>query len=121
MGFWLRLWYWIVRLTIGFGHKPWRATYFAAGFILLGWLIFCSRSDVMVPTKVAERLVNGPSASQVSKDYPKFRPLVYSIDTFVPLVDFHQATYWLPRGTCVSIYVWVHTALVLALSGLIGK
>jgi len=30
--------------------------------------------------------------------YPKFSPWVYSLDAFLPLVDFHQEDYWTPSS-----------------------
>lgn len=30
--------------------------------------------------------------------YPKFSPWVYSLDSFLPLVDFHQEDYWTPES-----------------------
>lgn len=30
--------------------------------------------------------------------YPKFDPVIYSIDTLLPLVSFHQEDHWTPSG-----------------------
>ena len=65
--------------------------------------------------------------------YPKFNALVYAFEVFVPLLNLHQAQYWLPNakrgawGSVLRVYFWFHrivgtvlsTLLVGALTGLI--
>ena len=86
---------------------------------------------------------------KASEDYPKFGALVYSLDVFVPLVDLHQATYWLPNakfgdklfkselfgmsmptsGDLLRLYMWCHilsgwiltTLLFVGLSGFVKR
>ena len=91
--------------------------------------------------------MDGDGKRHVSKDYPRFNALVYSIDVFVPLVDLHQQKYWLPNasrgdelpifkvfklptsGWWLRSYLWVQiavgwlltTLLALGLSGLIRR
>jgi hypothetical protein len=63
----------------------------------------------------------------MTMDSPKFNSLVYSIDTFVPLVNLYQAKYWLPNNRFLRLYHWVHiafgwiltTLLVVGLTGLV--
>ena len=67
-------------------------------------------------------------------DYPEFNSFVYSVDTFLPIVDLHQENYWLPRGDgdwgwFFRLYLWLHIAVgwllstvaVFGLTGLIRK
>lgn len=81
---------------------------------------------------------------QASEDYPKFNSFMYSLDVFVPLINLHQAEYWLPNanraqelrklrwlrwrtGGLLCVYLWIHTfagwilttLLILALTGLV--
>jgi hypothetical protein len=66
--------------------------------------------------------------SEVSVNYPVFNPLVYSLDVFLPIVDFHQESHWLPnskKGTDKTLvflfktrsdnllhcYFWLHIVL----------
>ena len=64
---------------------------------------------------------------------------MYSVDTFVPLIDLHQSKYWLPNakrgnkllglhiGGLLRLYLWIHivmgwaltTLLVVGLTGLV--
>lgn len=71
---------------------------------------------------------SGTVTRQVKETYPKFSSVIYSIDTFVPLVNFHQQNYWLPdanrgsdflkyrffslrTGEMLRIYLWIHITL----------
>lgn len=142
-GFWL-LW------LIGYGYRPWKAFWFFMLFILLGFFLFNIgySSDLMTATSESAYLKNIDSSvtRTVKKIYPKFNSLVYSIDTFVPFVNFHQKNYWLPdanrgselfnyrfisltSGELLRIYLWIHISFgwllvslfVAGLSGLVRK
>src|SRR6266849_7642360 len=87
IGFWERCWSRILWLTIGYGYDTWRALWFIGGFVLAGTFLFFwgYRSEAI---------------TQVDKEKPEhFRPFnsfVYSLETFLPLVDLHQAKHWAP-------------------------
>ena len=128
--------YWIFGVTTGYGHRPWRALWIGLAIVALGWLLFGLgfANDAMART-------NDPD------DYcPQHCALVYSIDTFVPLIDLRQATYWLPDagdgiirsvwqrkwptcGDLLAVYLPVHiavgwiltTLLVVGLTGVIRR
>ena len=71
------------------------------------------------------------------KDFTRFQPIVYSLDTFIPIVDLHQETNWIPQpergkswvGRWARFYLWVHiafgwiltTVAVAGFTGLIKK
>jgi len=78
-------WYRIFGPLIGYGHKPLRSLKYIAGCIVLGWILFGygHRNNYI---------------RSISNDSPKFNSIVYSIDTFVPLIDLQQAKYWLPKA-----------------------
>ncbi|NRA58475.1 MAG: hypothetical protein HRU13_10230, partial [Phycisphaerales bacterium] len=38
--------------------------------------------------------------------YPRFNPVVYSLDALLPLVDFHQEEYWTPRNGPGWVQPW---------------
>ncbi len=107
------LWYRIFGPVIGYGYRPLRAFWWAAGCIIIGWLLFWKEHRKF------------PNDSLV-KDLPKFCSLVYSIDTFVPLIDLHQAKYWLPKSRYSRCWHWLQisagwvltTLLVGGLTGL---
>ena len=55
--------------------------------------------------------------------YPRFYPAGYAIDTVIPIINVHQATYWGPNGdsaagTALTVFTWVCTALGWALATL---
>ena len=60
---------------------------------------------------------------------PVFNTFVYSLDSFIPLIDLHQAKYRLPTGCSLRVYHWLHigfgwlltTLLVVGLTGLVRK
>ncbi len=133
---------------IGYGYRPWRAFWFMLAILLLGWFLFAAgfRSAVITPTKKeAYVLMDGEGGREVSEHYPKFNAVMYSVDMFVPLVDLHQASYWLPNanrgsrlnlkvcsvstGSLLRSYLWFHivsgwaltTLLVVGLTGLIRR
>ena len=134
--------------TISYGHHSWKALWSILAVVLLGCIFFeiGSRADVMRPTKESAYVSDdGGEHRRLSEDYPKFNSFVYSLDMFVPLVNLHQASYWLPNanregklviakrltlpisGNLLRWYLWVHiilgwiltTLLVVGLSGLI--
>jgi hypothetical protein len=61
-------------------------------------------------------------------EYPEFMPLVYSLDTLLPIVNLHQEDYWLPTGFG-RWYLWFHIGLgwffttiaVVGFTGIIRK
>jgi hypothetical protein len=66
----------------------------------------------------------------VETRYPAFNRLVYSLDTLLPIADFHQETYWTPKdGWRRSFYLpfqitvgWVITSLfVVSFTGLVRR
>lgn len=70
-----------------------------------------------------------PHELRVPKDYVPFQPIAYSIDVFVPILDLHQETNWMPKDGWWRFYMWLHIGLgwlfstiwVAGLSGLIKK
>jgi hypothetical protein len=82
------------------GYRPGRLLYFAFGFILVGsWLFgLGDRLHLMAPTK-AEAYTPYEQTGQVPAFYPTFRPWLYSLDTFLPIINFGQKDHWRPRDT----------------------
>jgi hypothetical protein len=102
---------WLLRIGIGHGYYPSWALGWAIGIALLGALIF--HYGYQYGLLVA------------AKDPPPttFHPLMYSVDTLLPIIDFHQEAGWLPQGnTWINWYFWLHIALgwVLVTLGVIG-
>ncbi len=146
--FFQRCWHGFLGLTIGYGYRPWRAFWIGLMVVVLGWLLFGIgfRAGVMSPMKEGGYVSDsGGENLRLSENYPEPCALVYSLDMFVPLINLHQASYWLPNanregklqiseklrlpisGSLLRFYLWFHiimgwiltTLLVVGLTGLI--
>jgi len=85
---WLR--FMTLGVFLGYGYDPWRLAYFGAASVVMGGFLFSLgfRKNLMSPVN--------DSRGQTKNNHPKFSALIYSIETFVPLLDLHQKKYWLP-------------------------
>jgi hypothetical protein len=83
-----RVVHWILRLTVGYGYRPLRALWYIAFFVLLGTMLFSwgRNSHVIV----------GVSGKYTPEPYQSFNPFVYSLESFLPLVNLRMAEYWMP-------------------------
>lgn len=84
---WGKVWNWCLGVTIAHGYRPQRALLYSGVMILLGWGVFYRNQSLMTETNVQH------------KSYAVFNPLVYSIDTFTPIIDLHQQKMWLPDAS----------------------
>ncbi|MEB3340860.1 hypothetical protein [Okeania sp.] len=122
--------------TIVYGYKPTRALFLSSIFIFSGVYLFrvgyencsnsisnnkCLFSPVSQVSPYSEETDNNQT---INIDYPKFNSLLYSLDTFIPIIDLHQQTYWLPNsqkgkeiplilfkvktGDILRWYLWIH-------------
>lgn len=138
-----RLWKRFLGLTICYGYRPLRTLGWIIAIIGIGTGIFWRgyQAGVIVPVE-KDAYVSG-QGGQLREGYPKFNPLMYAIDEFVPVLDLHMKKYWRPdanksgkllrfipvRGDFVRGYMWVHiclgwiltTLLVVGLTGLVKK
>ena len=100
IGHWSRFGLFLYGLTTSYGYRPSRTLWFITAFIVLGTLVFRAgfAANVMVATNIAEHLVTGAhDHARVSKDHPKPSAFVYSLDSFIPLLDLRHAKYWQPK------------------------
>lgn len=66
---------------------------------------------------------------RIPPDYPKFQNIMYPIDVFIPLVDLHQESFWIPTTPGFKILMWLHilvgwfltTIGVVGLSGIVKQ
>ena len=143
-----KTWYWFFGKMIGYGYRPWNALWIVFGSILFGWFIFKigAVAQVITPKKERVKVANGAKKSSPQPDHnPVFCALLYSFDTFVPLIEFQQGNNWLPNthstgelriskkrklqisGKLIYLYLCFHivwgwiltTLLVVGLTGLI--
>lgn len=93
------LWYRYLGRLIGYGYEPFRAIKIGLVIIAIGAIVFAigARRNLMAETKLAEQVLSGDGQlGLVSPTYPRFNPLVYSLDVFLPFVELNQVCYWIP-------------------------
>lgn len=127
-------WNRFLEVSIGFGYKPWRAIFCGLFFLIWGWVWFSWGYELglMVPSETGlSQLTSDVGANE---NYPPFIGIIYSLDTFLPVVDLHQEKYWHPkaimdRGWLLWAYLWFHILMgwvftsifVLAFTGMFNK
>ena len=112
-GFWYR---YFGRL-IGYGYEPFRAIKIGLVIVVIGTVMFSigARRNLMAETKLAEQVLSQENEPRlVSATYPRFNPLVYSLDVFLPFVDLQQICYWLPGE---RLHGRVPAAIACSISG----
>ena len=97
---WDLFWYNLFGPFIGYGYRPWRALLLSLIVIAFGWWLFRRgyRVGLITPTGGTDYTVEKDGAHPFSDDHPKFNALVYSVETFVPLVKLGMGEYWTPNG-----------------------
>jgi hypothetical protein len=92
-----RPWRWILKCTVAYGYQPGRALYWAFGFVLLGYLSFALgyRGGVIAPTD--KDAFADFQANNLSSGYPPFNVFVYSLDSFLPIINLGLKDKWTPN------------------------
>jgi hypothetical protein len=73
--------------TIRYGWEPWRAVVFGLAVVLVGGLLFASAGQESF------------TSADASPTGAPFQPMVFSLDTFLPIIDLRQQATWVPRET----------------------
>jgi len=118
LSLWGRLARRILGVTIGHGYRSGRALLWSLAFVIAGALIFgwANARGLMAPS--SPEILTDPlyrAGGTIPPDYPRFEALFYSLDAFLPIVDLHQESFWLPDagkpfGALVRLYLWIHIA-----------
>jgi hypothetical protein len=100
VGFWERLGGYALGALAGYGFRNHRALYWAVSIWLFGALVFgvADRLDQMRPADphvLAEARYQ--ETGHVPRDYEPVKPVIYSLDLFLPIVEIGQVEYWIPR------------------------
>ncbi len=102
--------------TIRFGYRPSRAGLWLLAFLLLGWLCFAWVAPD--PPGVPPRAV---ALVPASEHPPVFQPLVFAVDSFVPVLGLGMADGWrpsdAPEAWWLRWFVWVYKLFGWALAG----
>lgn len=149
-----RLWDAFKSTFLGYGHRPWPLFVTIVAYLMVGWLVFAGgySKGVILPdippvyasadynTCLGTEPIETPDRVEACLDdlfpeYMSFHAFVFSLDTFIPLVDLHQESAWEPRdhpdawfgGMGYRIYYWLHIAFgwilttlaVVVLSGVV--
>lgn len=144
----------LLKYIIAYGYRPYRIIWFLLGLALLGWITFAwaNRLGHMVPSRdsiyanecylspITSRDCQGwieiTSETAVPDNYPELVPLVYAIESTIPIVHLGQTDYWRPAydtsdalwsqaGWYFIVYQWIHIVLgwvlsTVAVAGLTG-
>jgi hypothetical protein len=116
-GLWRGVRHGLLGLVMGFGYKPVRLLVLMLAFVLWGAVLFgygknnaamiASQQNLFSPVaatgeKVEVDGVGRPGgrvpARSLPDGYPRFHPFLYSLDTFLPLVNLEQGNYWMPNS-----------------------
>lgn len=89
----MRVWNWLLGLSVGHGYRPGRALIPLVLLLLAGSVLFSlpAGRNALAPTDTDHR----ESAWTCTDRYPCFGPLIYSLDVLLPVVDLHQESAWL--------------------------
>jgi hypothetical protein len=84
LNWWGKCWNWLLGISIKHGYIPHRILFAMVLFVCLGTVLFGLGFD----NGLMSKLQSVPNGKTADADYPKFQPFVYSIDTFLPIIDF---------------------------------
>lgn len=135
LSWWDWSWNFLLGHTIAHGYRPHQVLVFGLVVVFVGTIMFSlgspnwGASDIMSPAQVrpfsSSLTPTTFQQEEISSNYPAFNPLIYSLDTFVPIIDLHQQKYWLPNanneaelplnsfmirvsGCYLRWYLWLH-------------
>ncbi|HEY4941570.1 MAG TPA: hypothetical protein VII56_09080 [Rhizomicrobium sp.] len=98
-----KFWLYALNVFVGNGYKPWRAAWWSALFVALGWFVFASAGEqgYMAPrdgnVRVSEAWnVAPPKVPRLPKTYPPFNALAFAFDSYLPVIAFEQDESWEP-------------------------
>ncbi len=86
------LWHDFLWLTVGYGYRNWRAALWLALVMAIGAVTFSLNESAFAPASLLA---------------PPFEPIIYAIDTTVPVLDLGQTRWWSATG-CMA---WVELVL----------
>lgn len=94
-----RLGRWILWAAVGYGYRPLRAAWCLLLLTLLGFGLYrtANLAGQIVPTDEKAFLSFRNSNGRAPEHYPRFVPIVYSLESSVPLIKLGQVDHWQPN------------------------
>ena len=109
--------HWLLKLTTGYGYKPWRPMAIALLLVAIGWGLFFVGSREGIMSRVDNLRFVSADGQQGDLVHPAFHPLLYSLDTFLPVISFNHAGNWAPNEEATGHLLWSVPLSGLALRG----
>jgi len=124
MKFFLRTWFWILGLIIGYGYQTWKVVLIMMAFITAGSVVAYRGRETMAKRKSDFVLGEG---EQERTFEVKFNAFVYSIDKFIPLIELGHSKEYVSSDVRIRFYMYIHVAagwilstfFAIAISGLV--
>jgi hypothetical protein len=93
-----RLWRRVLKYAVAYGYEPWLALYWAFGFVAIGYILFALgyRDGVIAPTD-KDAFTEFQYHAKLPAGYQPFNAFVYSLDTFLPIINLGLKEKWMPE------------------------
>lgn len=105
---------WLLYLTVGYGYRTWLAAVWLVALTALGTRVFT--------------LAEAGHLMHARPDAPAFRPLAYTLDVLLPIVDLGQQKAWIPQNwaqdwswVLIAAGWYLTTAAVAGLTGVFKR
>jgi len=93
-----QLWLRIAKLLFGYGYKPFRVLNWALLILIIGAVIFwLSYNNGLLKRVKPANETKAQTDSMITENQPKFSPVFYSLDVFLPIGNLQQADNWHPK------------------------
>ena len=117
---------WLLDISIRYGYRTWRAVAALAILYVAAVVIFLvaqHHPGALIPVMASPALHPVPDAAHCTSSYPCFYPAAYAIDTVIPIINVHQATFWgpnghAPLGHALAAFTWISIVAGWALTTL---
>ena len=90
-----RAWRWVLKITVGYGYESQRAFYWAIAIIGLGAGLYAKgyREGLIAPRDMTAYRVF-LETGKPPPFYPRFHAFLFSLDTFLPIIDLGLRGTW---------------------------
>jgi hypothetical protein len=114
-------WYRRFGELIGFGYQPSHALFLSFAVILVGIAVFKAGYEGGLILPVSENAYGtfGAWTGQLKDSYPKFNSIIYSIETFIPLVKFGVDDHWMVNANKGAVLASLGKFWLLTIGGLL--